>query len=675
MSNDLLISALQRLNEAVTAATVIVAASMLLYNLMHSLRDRVVRTSSILLGCVSVTYIGDVFVAISRTPQSAEAWLRFQWIGIAFMPAALFHLSDALLSTTGLVSRGRRRRVIRLLYLFGVVFLLTAAFTNLIIYGLIDKPLPVMQAGPLFWLYLLYFVIVTVFAINNVLRARRRCLTAATHRRMTYLLLVFLTPSAGIFPYSLLFPNPTALNNSSLLWILINLGNFGIVLMLTFLAYPLSFFGSHRPDRVIKAELLGFMLRGPVIAVLVLLVILFLPAAAVFGLPGVEFMPFAAVALVLFLEWSISLALPLLERLLIYTHDQDQARVIKEISERLLTRTDAHQLLEATLAAICDYLRAPSAFVASINTAGVRLEQSVGPLLPSQTWLSSPEFAAIATGDAQDNSDSPAPEGLAIYDDILVWQSFWLVMLRSARTKNGGNGNGNSNGEEDHLPLPPVIGVLGVWARSAHPDLLPEEESIFKMLYARAAQVLVGMRLQDELLTTVEDVLRETSAVQYGPDPVRYGNASALVRSVQPGPGIAVGQDFIDLIRDALRDYWGGPRLTDSNLVKLRLVTQALEENDGNPARAVRSVLARAIENLKPEGTRSLTATEWTLYNILEMRFVQGRKVREVASRLAMSDANLFRKQNVAIEQVARKVAEMEQLPPDDNTPESPTAA
>src|SRR5450755_1191396 len=236
MSNDLLISALQRLNEAVTAATVIVAASMLLYNLMHSLRDRVVRTSSILLGCVSVTYIGDVFVAISRTPQSAEAWLRFQWIGIAFMPAALFHLSDALLSTTGLVSRGRRRRVIRLLYLFGVVFLLTAAFTNLIIYGLIDKPLPVMQAGPLFWLYLLYFVIVTVFAINNVLRARRRCLTAATHRRMTYLLLVFLTPSAGIFPYSLLFPNPTALNNSSLLWILINLGNFGIVLMLTFLA-------------------------------------------------------------------------------------------------------------------------------------------------------------------------------------------------------------------------------------------------------------------------------------------------------------------------------------------------------------------------------------------------------------------------------------------------------
>src|SRR5260221_14632908 len=294
MNNDLLISGLQRLNEAVTAATVIVAASMLLYNLSHSLRDRVVRSSSILLGCVCVTYIGDVFVAISRTPHSAESWLRFQWIGIAFMPAALYHVSDALLATTGLVSRGRRRRVIRLLYLFGAVFLMTAAFTDLIVHDLIRTPLPVMQAGPLFWLYFLYFAIVTIFAINNVLRARRRCLTTATHRRMTYLLLVFLTPAAGIFPYSLLFSNPSRAD-PLLLWVLINLGNLGIAVMLAFMAYPLSFFGSNRPDRVIKAELLRFMLRGPVIGILVLLVLLFVPAAAVLARAGLGVRPVAAV--------------------------------------------------------------------------------------------------------------------------------------------------------------------------------------------------------------------------------------------------------------------------------------------------------------------------------------------------------------------------------------------
>src|SRR5258706_1116769 len=154
MNNDLIIVALQRLNEALSAATVIVAISMLLYNLTRGLRDRVVRSSSVLLGCVVAAYVGDVFLSISATPHSMEVWLRFQWIGIAFAPAALFHLSDALLATTGMISRGRRRRVVRLLYLYGVVFLLTATGTNLIVTNLTLMPLPLMHAGPLFGLYL-----------------------------------------------------------------------------------------------------------------------------------------------------------------------------------------------------------------------------------------------------------------------------------------------------------------------------------------------------------------------------------------------------------------------------------------------------------------------------------------------------------------------------------------
>jgi hypothetical protein len=638
MNNDLLILALQRINETITAATVIVATSMLMYNLMHNLRDPVVRASSVLLGCVSITYLGDVFVAISKTPHSMEAWLRFQWIGIAFTPAALFHLSDALLATTGLVSRGRRRRVVRILYLFGVVFLLAAALTDQIVYGIVTQPLPMLKAGPQFWLYALYFVIVTIFAFNNVLRARRRCLTTATHRRMTYLLLAFLTPPAGIFPYSLLFNNPGQ-QNSVLLWSLVNLGNLGIVFMLAFMAYPLSFFGSNKPDRVVKADLLRFMLHGPVSAILVLLVILFVPATRVFGLPGDALMPFAAIATLLGSQWLFTLATPLLERVLIYTRDRDQAQWIEEISEHLLTEADAHQLLEATLAAVCDYLRAPSAFVASINAGSAHLEEVVGPLLPSQAWLASPEFMAIAT------PDGPQPEGLQVYGDMLVWQSFWLVPLHSARSRNGGH---------NHRPL---IGVMGVWARSAQPDLQPEEEAVFKVLYTRAAQVLDGMRLQEDLLAAFEDVISDTDGLTYGPDPVH-----ALIRSAtQPAPSSGLTAEFADIIRDALRDYWGGPRLTDPELLKLKIVQKHWQETDSNSARAVRAVLAEAVESLKPEGQRSFTATEWVLYNILEQRFIQGRKVREVAMRLAMSEADLYRKQKIAIDQVAHKVWEMEQ--------------
>ena len=71
-------------------------------------------------------------------------------------------------------------------------------------------------------------------------------------------------------------------------------------------------------------------------------------------------------------------------------------------------------------------------------------------------------------------------------------------------------------------------------------------------------------------------------------------------------------------------------------------------------------ILKKAIERQRPEGEHSLTRTEWLLYNILDLRFVKGNKVREVTPRLVMSDSDFYRKQRVAIENVARAIAEME---------------
>ena len=42
------------------------------------------------------------------------------------------------------------------------------------------------------------------------------------------------------------------------------------------------------------------------------------------------------------------------------------------------------------------------------------------------------------------------------------------------------------------------------------------------------------------------------------------------------------------------------------------------------------------------------------------MKFLEGRKVRDVAMRLAMSEADLYRKQKVAIDSVAQTIVEME---------------
>ena len=91
----------------------------------------------------------------------------------------------------------------------------------------------------------------------------------------------------------------------------------------------------------------------------------------------------------------------------------------------------------------------------------------------------------------------------------------------------------------------------------------------------------------------------------------------------------------------------------------MRVVQETAQVNDGNSANALRAILRKAVDQVKPEGERRFT-TEWILYNILEMKFIEGRKVREVASRLAMSEADLYRKQRVAVEAVAKSILEME---------------
>jgi hypothetical protein len=93
--------------------------------------------------------------------------------------------------------------------------------------------------------------------------------------------------------------------------------------------------------------------------------------------------------------------------------------------------------------------------------------------------------------------------------------------------------------------------------------------------------------------------------------------------------------------------------------MQLKIVEDAMRVHDGSHTNALRSILRQAIDRVRPEGERRFTA-EWILYNILEMKFLEGRKVREIALRLAMSEADLYRKQRVAIETIAKEIREME---------------
>ncbi len=642
MNSRELLAVLELTNETLTTTIVIVAVSILLYNLVRNTRERVTRTSSLVLLCVVFAFLGDVFIALDPGEEYLAVWLRFQWIGIAFVPATLLHLSDALLATTGRPSRGRRRAAVRLSYVLGLAFMLLALFTDHVISAPLTPEIPYLPAGPAFPFYVIFLLLAATFAMVNVIRARQRCLTRYTQRRMTYLLVVFLAPAWGIFPYSLL--GQVSVERDTALLIVLNVANMILMLMLVFLAYPLSFFGSERPDRVVKAQLMEFMLRGPLTGAAVLAVVLFVPRVSnVLGLDGDTFMPFAAVATVLFLQWSITLILPVLQRWLIYTQDQQRAQWIQRLSDRLLTPADAAQLLESILAAICDNLRVPTAFVAQKEAEGARLVQMVGELAPSSEALTSEEFSRIGEEDGLEPGGVVA--GLPRQGDFYLWRSFWLVPLRRLSVAENG-------------VHPSILGVLGVWARAPQPDLSTEEQEAFTALVSQAARVLEGVQHQSEVFAVLEGLASQMDMMQRLRGLSRYGRVEALP---EPADDLVTSSDFLNLVKDALRDYWGGPRLTESELLKLNVVWREMEDSeDQNPVRALRTVLAQAIENLRPEGQRSLTTTEWILYNILEMRFLQGRKVRDVALRLAMSESDLYRKQRVAIEEVARQVEEME---------------
>jgi hypothetical protein len=628
--NELVLATLDLTNETLTATIVIVSVSILLYNLSRRTQDRVMRASAAVLACVVVTYLADLFVSLEPGDKYLEFGLRIQWLGIAFIPAALFHLSDALLATTGRPSRGRRKFVVRLSYGISAIFTFLALFTDM----LVTKPdlaeLPRMRPNWVFPVYMAYLLVVGLVAVINVVRARRRCLTRYTRRRMTYLLAVFLSPVYGVFPYTLLFDQISDEKSAPLL-VILNLANLTVMLMLIFMAYPLSFFGSEKPDRVIKSQLLEFMLRGPLTGAGILAAILFVPRVSnVLGLDGNAFMPFAAVTILLLLQWSITQLLPVFQRWLVYTDDQPRAQWIQKIGERLLTRSDAEQLLESILAAICDHLRVSTAFVARFESNGPELVQVVGPLVPSPEALLSPELTSLSGEDTNT---------LKRVGNFFLWRSYWLVPLYHDDTRV-------------------LVGILGIWARSPEPDLVEDEEDLFHSLVRQAAQVLGDLQRQAEVFLLLEGLASEMDVMQQLRGVSRYGHISSL-----PTPTSELVSDprFSDFVKDALRDYWGGPKLTESELLQLNIVWQEMEQGDNtNPVRALRNVLAQAIENLKPEGQRSLTGAEWILYNILEMRFVQGRKVRDVALRLAMSESDLYRKQRIAIEEVARQIEEME---------------
>ena len=638
-----LLSGLATFNRFLVVAEVISAASLLLYSLTFNLRDRVARSWNVLLAAVAIVSLCDVASGVVQSEAAAEVWVRLQWLGIALIPGATLHLSDALLATTGQPSRGRRRWAVRGTYAAGLLAA-AVAWTSDFLVGRVVRSVSIvrMTAGPLFPWFTAAFAVLAVWSLVNAGRAYLRCLTPTTRRRMGYLLLALPVILLGVFPYLLLTSSDELRVNPLLFWVVATGSNLLLTAALVLGAYCVGFFGAPQPDRVVKSRMLQWILRGPVVAWAVVAAYVFVNwLERRFGIDGMLWLPVAMVGVLLLAQFSITVVRLPLERWLFYGGSADRYDVqrVQHLSERLLTAADLRQFLESVLAASCDTLRITSGFVMQLGERGAELQVQVG----------SQQLPAAAAADARAALDNSSAAGYqpANLQGIFHWGEYWLLPLRELAVE-----------EELDGAQPELLGMLGL-----HVGLAPQvpEEAVLAtllVLASRAAEALQDRRRQQQLFQSLDVLVPQVESIQRLRAAAAYNGAAALASG-----RLIDNPDVFQWVKDALVHYWGGPKLTSNPLLALRVVKQALQ-GDENPAEALRGVLRDAIEYVRPAGQRKYTG-DWLLYNILELRFVQRRKSSEVARQLSVSEADLFRKQRVAVEQVARKIAEMEAHAPD----------
>ena len=636
-----LISFLRLFNELLTAGIAITAFSLLLYALSFNLRDRVARSFAIILVCVVIVFVGETFAGVAD-PQWAEIWLRFQWVGIILLPAVYLHFSDALMSTTGRPSRGRRRILIRVAYLLSALFLFSLPFSWLV--GPLipeGQPAPHLQRMPLTWVFALFYAASMILAWINFGRAYRRTVTTTSRRRMAYLIIGALAPALGSYPF-LLFGSGFATRFPIIFWLAAVISNLLVSVFLVVMAYAVAFFGVPWPDRVVKRRLFKWLMRGPITASTVLMVSTVVRrwGEANFGTSYSAAVPVVSAATMILMQYAITLLSPVWERWLFYGGDRDNLQLLQNLEERLLSQGDLRQFLESVLTAVCDRFQVDTAFVASFGPQGLDLLVTIGDknLLPDENISNDLLQMVIKNG----NGEKKIKPALQLF----TWGDFWIVPLF----------------EHNDPQNPNLLGLMGA-AQNQNQPPDDEQREALSALSRRAALALEDRYRQEQVFSSLESLTPQVEIIQQLRAAARYDGT--VVLTTPDSELDLTPSDLSKWVKDALTHYWGGPKLTKSPLINLKVVQQAMDEHEGVSANALRSILRQGIERVRPEGERRFTA-EWILYNILEMKFMEGRKVREIALRLAMSEADLYRKQRVAIEAVANALIEMENQARDD---------
>jgi len=370
--------------------------------------------------------------------------------------------------------------------------------------------------------------------------------------------------------------------------------------------------------------LLLWILRGPVTASVTLaFTTLIRRLGDYFGQEYTAWVPITMVLTIVILEYFITLVAPFLERNLFYGKDESDLEIMEVLESHLITRSDLLQFVEMILAAICDHLQARGAYLVAVLPDRLDLVAKVGKIKTSDLDEKSGLFQLAL-------KDGNLPE-------LFKFEDTFLAPIHDE------TGDGESV----------LLGLL-VIAGMGQEELLPDQQKALKVLTMRTGLALRDRQTQSQIFTAMESLSPQVAYIQSLSAAGRYDREAVLIENSQ------LLLDNLDhWVKEALTHYWGGPRLTENPLLQLQIVQKKISGGKENPANALRAVLKDAIEHLRPEGDRKYT-NEWILYNLLVMKYLEAKKVKEIANKLSISEADLFRKQKVAITETGKIILELE---------------
>ncbi len=619
-----LIPGLRALSEVLTAAVAMTAFSVFLFSLQFMRRKQRLAFALVpLLFCVTLIYSADALETMAVGHDAKLVWQMIHWTGFVILPSVCLSFAMVLLDMTG-KEIGRSFAVfagisVFLSFVFVVLLWKGELFSGIRVISNVGTTMIPSGTTVFFWIFFAAEMFST-FVILGAAYSRTR--TQASRRRMIYLIVGLMGIVFGTFPLLLFGSGMLISQHQVIFWTLSVIGNAVVTVMVLLLGYASATFSVSWSDRFTRLRMIEWMLRGPVTASLTLWVVTMINRSGdVFGLNIAGANTFATVVSIILLEYLVSVIMPRIERGSLVGLGREDYAIFNEFKGMMVFKPELETYLEALTGALCDRFQARDGFFAATDDSG-----AFDPVVYTgeSSWTDIPALLEKLPDYFSD------PKNASYWDETgAVFPVF------------------NHDGEIDTF-----LGVIGL------ADITPGQISgEYLQILDDAMEKARIVLWQRRYLTSAYQVLR-TRTGQPERDPFHSG-------SVLDGQALLGDQGTAELdqvsiwVKEALTHYWGGPRLSESPLLSWRIVKETSAELNENEVNGLRAVLKKALEELRPEGERTANG-EWTLYNLIDYKFFEKQKVKDIVRRLSMSEADFYRKQKIAVEAMAKEIIRME---------------